>query len=286
MKKWAFLMMAAVLLVTAACGSAEKTSPQAVPAAAQTEVKSGAPTAQAEAKNSAQESTVDQIKKRGKLIIGTSGTFRPMTFMNEKGELAGVDIEIGNRIAEKLGVKVEWSVGNLAGLIPALIAEKSDLVMFSTTMNPDRKEVIDFSEKYTSLGTVAVVKESNAKVKDVTELGGLVIGVIGGSGAQTTAQQIGGYKEMKEYPGHGEAIADLKLGRIDVYVAGSIAAYDYIKNDKGGEPLKVVGKLYNELDIGVGIRKNEPELKNVVDSVIQEMKQDGSLQKLLDKWIG
>jgi len=273
MKRTGIVLIIMLLAFASACGSKETSSqPNAATATPSESGDSG-------------KSTVDHIKERGKLIIGTSGTFRPMTFMDEKGDLAGVDIEIGQKIADKLGVELEWSVGNLAGLIPAMIADKTDLVMFSTTMNPDRLEVIDFSEEYTSLGTVAVVKESNAAVKDVTELDGLVVGVIGGSGAQTTAESIGGYKEMKEYPGHGEAIADLKLGRIDVYVAGSIAAYDFIKHDTGGEPLKVVGQLYNELDIGVGIRKNEPELKAVVDSVIQEMKQDGSLQQLLDKWI-
>lgn len=276
-KMGSVVILAMLLLLVSACGSKEATSTPEASTASQSAKES--------TEAGTQGGTVDEIKKRGKLNIGTSGTFRPMTFMDEKGELVGVDIEIGQKIAEKLGVELEWSVGNLAGLIPAMLADKSDLVMFSTTMNPDRLEVIDFSEEYTSLGTVAVVKERNTTVKDVTELDGLIIGVIGGSGAQSTAEGIGGYKEMKQYPGHGEAIADLKLGRIDVYVAGSIAAYDFIKHDTGGEKLKVVGQHYNELDIGVGIRKNEPELKAVVDSVIQEMKQDGSLQQLLDKWI-
>ncbi|WP_372631314.1 transporter substrate-binding domain-containing protein [Cohnella sp.] len=273
MKKISLIMMISVLLIITACGSTATVN------------KPIEPTTSSEPTGSTAENTLEQIKKRGKFIIGTTGTFRPMTFMNEKGELDGVDIEIAKTIAEKMGVEAEFVTGNLAGLIPGLNADKYDVVMFSTTMNEDRKQVIDFSEKYASLGTIAVVRENDDRVKDVTDLDGFVVGVIGGSGSQTAAMEIGGYKELKEYPGHAEAISDLKSERIDVYVAGSIAAYDFIQNDTGDKKLKVVGELYKELDIGVGIRKNDAELKAFIDSVILEMKEGGRLGMLLDKWI-
>ncbi|WP_179232836.1 substrate-binding periplasmic protein [Paenibacillus rigui] len=281
MRKFSMILMVAALgFVTAACGGGTTAGTAAKPA------EPAAATASSGSSGSAKESTVEQIKKRGKLIIATSGNFRPITFMNEQGQIAGLDIEIGNAIADKLGVKAEFVPGNLAGLIPGMNAGKFDLVMSGLTMTDDRKKAIDFSDKYLSDGAVAVVKKDNTTVKDVQHLQGLVAGVIGGSGTHSIIKELGGYKELKEYPGHAEALTDLKAGRIEVYTAGNIAAMDYIKNDKSEIPLKIVGEQYAIKDIGVGIRKNEDELKSIINSVIAEKKKDGSLDKLIAKWIG
>jgi ABC-type amino acid transport substrate-binding protein len=275
MKKMSLIMMMVALWFVAACGTKETTSnpePSATAVNAVTEKSGG--------------TIVEEIKKRGKLTIATTGTFRPITFMNEKGELDGVDIEIGKLIADKLGVKAEFIPGNLAGLIPGMIDGKFDLVMSGTTKTAEREKIINFSETYLSLGTIAVVKEANTSVKDVTKLEGLVVGVISGSGTQKVITELGGYKKLVEYPGHAEAIMDLKAGRIDVYAAGSIAANDYIRNDKSGDPVKVVGNVYKKLEIGVGMRKGEDELKEIIDSLIQEKKKDGTIAKIMEKWIG
>ncbi|MBP1966616.1 substrate-binding periplasmic protein [Paenibacillus aceris] len=230
--------------------------------------------------------TVQQIKKNGKLVIGTSGNFRPMTFMNEQSQLTGLDIDIGTMIAEKLGVKVEFVPGNIAGLIPGLVAGKFDLVMSALSETDERKKSIDFSIPYGKDGTVAVTLKDSTKVEDVTKLNGLITGVIGGSATHTVIKEFGGFKELKEYPGNAEAFTDLKAGRIDLYAVGNIAANDYIKNDKSEKPLKLVGKVAAVKNMGVGLRKNEPELKAIIDGLIEEKMKDGTIDKLATKWVG
>lgn len=284
MRKWrktSLCVMAAALWLISACGA--KTSE---PASGTTASDKPAASAAAAATASASSGTVEQIKKNGKLVIATSGNFRPVTFMNEQSQLAGLDIDIGNMIAERLGVKAEFVPGNISGLIPGLVASKFDLVMSGLLATDERKKSIDFSIPYGMDGTIAVTLKDNTKVEDVTKLGGLVVGVIGGSGTHSVVKEIGGYKELKEYPGNAEAFTDLKAGRIDVYAVGNIAANDYIKNDKSDKPLKLVGKVTGVKPMGVGLRKNEPELKAIIDKLIEEKLKDGTIDQLATKWVG
>ncbi|MFC4776727.1 substrate-binding periplasmic protein [Paenibacillus sp. GCM10023252] len=244
------------------------------------------PESNAEAGAADKNDALEAIKSKGKLVIATSGNYRPITFMNEQGKLDGLDIELGTMIAEELGVEVEFVPGNLAGLIPGLTSGKFDLVMSGLLATDERKKSIDFSAPYGQDGVIAVTKEGDAKVTDVSKLDGLVVGVIGGSGTHTVVQGIGGYKELKEYPGNAEAFTDLKAGRMDVYATGNIASTDYIKNDKSNEKLKLVGEVYAIKEMGIGLRKEESELRAFLDEFIETKKSDGTIDKLAVKWIG
>ncbi|MDF2646518.1 MAG: hypothetical protein K0Q73_2323 [Paenibacillus sp.] len=277
------LVIASLCLVTA-CGSKTTTSSASVKPSETTAESTTSAVAATSAP--AQSETVQQIKKNGKLVIGTSGNFRPMTFMNEQSQITGLDIDIGTMIAEKLGVKVEFVPGNIAGLIPGLVAGKFDLVMSALSETDERKKSIDFSIPYGKDGTVAVTLKDSTKVEDVTKLNGLITGVIGGSATHTVIKGFGGFKELKEYPGNAEAFTDLKAGRIDLYAVGNIAANDYIKNDKSDKPLKLVGNVASIKNMGVGMRKNESELKAIIDALIEEKMKDGTIDKLATKWVG
>jgi len=279
---WSVLLVIALMLVVVACGNnaTTETPKESVEPAVTAPVET--PAAAPEVTSA----TIEEIKKRGKLIIGTSGNFRPMTYMDEQSQIAGMDIDIGTMIAEKLGVEIEFVPGNIAGLIPGMIAGKFDLVMSALSETEERKKSIDFSIPYGKDGTVAVTLKDSTNVEDVTKLSGLVTGVIGGSATHTVIEGIGGYKELKEYPGSAEAFTDLKAGRIDVYAVGNIAANDFIKTDKSEKPLKLVGEVSSIKNMGVGMRKNEPELKALIDELIEEKMNDGTIDAIAIKWVG
>lgn len=133
------LVIASLLLVTACGSKATTTGTSAKP----TDQAAASPTPAVAATSApATSQTVQQIKKNGKLVIGTSGNFRPMTFMNEQSQITGLDIDIGTMIAEKLGVKIEFVPGNIAGLIPGLVAGKFDLVMSALSETDERRRVL------------------------------------------------------------------------------------------------------------------------------------------------
>jgi len=271
MKKLLVVALLFALVFVGACGKSGKEDPD---------------TAAAGGTNAGELNALERIKQRGKLIIATSGNYRPVTFTNTSGELVGSDIDVGKLLAEGLGVEVEFVIGNIAGLIPGMIAGKYDLVMSGLMTTEERKKSIDFTVPYAFDGTIAVTLETNTTVEDMTKLDGLVVGVIGGSAHQPNVEAIGGYKELKEYPGNAEAFADLKNGRMDLYATGRIVANDYIQNDTGSPKLKMVGEVYNPLDIAVGLPKNEPELKEALNKIIEEKRADGTLAQIEMKWFG
>jgi ABC-type amino acid transport/signal transduction systems, periplasmic component/domain len=266
MKKLLFLTVLLTMVFVTGCGSNGSDN-----------TKAGA----AEESNALQ-----RIKDRGKLIIATSGNYRPVTFTDDNGELAGTDIEVGKLLAEGLGVDIEFVTGNISGLIPGMVSGKFDLVMSGLMTTEERKKTIDFSTAYGYDGTIAVTLDSSTAVQDVSKLDGLIAGVIGGSAHQPNVEAISGYKELKEYPGNAEAFADLKNGRMDVYATGRIVANDFIRNDEKEPKLKMVGEVYNALDIAVGMPKEEPELKEAINKIIEEKREDGTLAQIEEKWFG
>ncbi|MGW4352487.1 transporter substrate-binding domain-containing protein [Nocardia sp. NPDC004582] len=222
---------------------------------------------------------------KGKLVIATSGTYKPITF-SEGGKLTGYDIDMGTEIGKRLGVRVEFVSGQLSGLLPGLNAGKFDAVMSGLLMTDQRKQSITFSDPYLADGTIAVVKSGTTKVTDITKLDGLKVGVIGGSATQTAIEKLGGYSELKEYPGGPEGFADVAAGRIDVFAAGRIAAMDYVKTSPKGSELRTVGEIFNPLPAGVGLPKNDTTLKPRIDKAIADLAADGTITTLQRKWFG
>lgn len=222
---------------------------------------------------------------REKFTIATSGTFRPITF-SDSGKLTGFDIEVGTLIAEKLGMEAEFVEGQLAGLLPGLNAGKFDAVMSGLTMTDARKESITFSTPYLADGAVAVVAAGNTTVTGVSQLDGLVVGAIGGSGTETDVKALGGFTELKAYPGAPEGFADVAAGRIEVFATGRIAAENFMKNSPLASQLKIVGDVYGTKPAGIGLPKSDTELKPKVDAAIEELKADGTLEELNMKWFG
>ena len=192
-----------------------------------------------------------------------------------------------NAIGEELGLKVEFAEGQLTGLLTGLQSDKYDVVMSSLTITDERKQSIDFSVPYVADGVIATALKSNEKVTDITNLDGLTVGITGGSGYMSAIQTIGGYTDLKEYPGAAEAFADLKAGRIDVYAVGRIPANDFIRSETDtSDPVVLAGDPLQLLPAGVGVKKGNTELVEEIDAAITALKADGTYDALAKKWFG
>ncbi|WP_207953314.1 substrate-binding periplasmic protein [Paenibacillus agricola] len=229
--------------------------------------------------------TLAKIKKDGKIVIGTTGNFRPYSYMDSNNQLVGYDIEWGNMIAKELGVKAEFVTGQFAGLIPGLIANKFDVLMSGANITEERKQSIDFSASYSQDGAVAVIKKGTNAVQDIADIKGKVVGVNAGSAFEAAVKRIGGYKDLKTYPGAAESFADLLAGRVDVVAIGVVSAAEYIKNSPSGKDIEMVGGTFEVKDVGVGLRKND-ELKKEIDRIIEMKKKDGTYNKLTQQYFG
>ncbi|MFF2017645.1 substrate-binding periplasmic protein [Paenibacillus sp. NPDC058177] len=284
MKRLTSLFSLTFVLLLLLAGCSQNSS---APASSGTETQTSSAEQNSSKDGSTDENTLDKIKKAGKIVIGTGGNYRPFNYMNEKNELVGFDIEWGKIIAEGLGVKPEFVTGQFSGLTPGLLAGKFDILLAGVNVTDERKKSVDFTEPYGRDGVVAVInKEGSNNPADIKDLEGKVVGVIGGATAQAVVKSIGGYKEIKEYPGETEVFKDLVNKRVDLVSIGRDAAGDYLKNSPDGSKLEIAGEPYTIVDVAIPLRKNNALLKEAIDKIILEKKQDGTYQKLAQEHFG
>ncbi|WP_027624430.1 ABC transporter substrate-binding protein [Clostridium lundense] len=228
--------------------------------------------------------SLERVKKDGVLTMGLNDTYPPMEFRDENHNLVGFDIDLGQEIGKKLGVKVEVKTNDWKGIILSLKSKKFDMILSTMSITDKRKEEIDFSKPYIVGGQRIVVKKGNNTIKDVKDLKGKVIGCQLGSTGEMSASKIEGIKELKKYDGVTEAFNDLSVGRIDAVIAdGQVGGY-YLKK-RGGDLILLDAKLTDE-PVGIGFRKEDKELREAIDKALDELKQEGTLSKLSQKWFG
>ena len=218
------LLVVAVLGITACGGSAnssEKTSPA-----------SEEKTSEIESSDTEKEATgrLAEIQKNGKIVVATSGNYAPFTFTGDNGELQGIDVDMMKAIGEKMGIEVEFTTGNIAGLLPALQDGKVDCIASAMSMTEERMKEVDFSEPYMVTQHIAVCREDDADKfsKGLYDMTDAKVGVIAGTPAETWLLEQSGYAEVVNYPGNAEAFLDLKKGNVDMYMLSSVVAQYYI----------------------------------------------------------
>ena len=118
----------------------------------------------------AQDKGVEGIKKRGKLVVGTASGYYPFEMVDKKNELVGFDVDVAKAIAKEMGVQVEFQNYAFSGLVPALQANKIDVVIAGMTITDKRKEVVDFSDTYFVSGQALLVHKSVPNVKKPEDL--------------------------------------------------------------------------------------------------------------------
>lgn len=224
-----------------------------------------------------------EIKARGQLIAATSGNLPPVTYLNEKNELVGYDIEVANFIAKHLGVKLDLVRLDWKGILPGLQTGRFDAVFSNVNVTPERKEIFDYSIPYSRSAVVVVAQAGIADINGPADLKGRAVGAIsGGMDGEIPARQIekqhGAFKSFKGYAGYAEMFADMAIGRIEAVVAPDTAAANFIKDRPG--VAKIVGRPYQVRYVGVPMHKPSPQLKEKIDEAIRMMRKQG----LLDKW--
>ena len=223
------------------------------------------------------------IKTRGHLIAGPVATSPPVSFLNDKNELTGYDIEVRRFIANHLGVKLDLVRLDWKGILPGLQTGRFDVVFSNVNITPERKETFDYSIPYSRSAVVVVAKGNVTDINGPTDLKGRMVGAIsGGMDGEIPAKAIekehGAFKGFKGYAGYAEMFADMEIGRIEAAVAPDTAAANFIKDKPG--VARIVGKPYVVRYVGVPMQKGSPQLKEKIDEAIRAMRKEG----LLDRW--
>ncbi|AEP35830.1 transporter substrate-binding domain-containing protein [Taylorella asinigenitalis] len=233
--------------------------------------------------------SVAQAKDFTELRIGTESGYVPFEYKNEKGELIGFDIEVGNAICEKLKAKCTWVEQPFDALIPGLQARKFDIIHASITHNEAREKVIDFTDDVYAIPTQLIAKKGSGIVTE-DDLKGKRLGALQGSAQEAYARRVISKKDVKvvSYKEQPQTFIDLKAGRIDAAIVEKPNANSAFIATPEGADYEFVGQpLEHELlnnRISIGLRKGDKDLKEALDKAIAELRAEGKIAEIAKKY--
>lgn len=225
------------------------------------------------------------IREKGEITIAMEGTWAPWTYHDEADKLVGFDVEIGEKIAEKLGVKATFIEGEWDGLLAGLEAGRYDIMINGVDVTPEREQKYDFSTPYAFNRTAVIVRADDDRIAEMADLKDM-----------NTANTISStYAEVAEkYGANVTGVDDLNQtmelllsGRIDATLNAEVTYYDYMKAhpDAG---LKIACIDPETTSVAIPMRKGDAtaNLLKAVNDALQELRDAGELKALSEKYFG
>ncbi len=211
--------------------------------------------------------------------MGTEGAYAPYNYINDSGEVDGLEIELGNELCKRAELTCEWVVNDWDSIIPNLVSGNYDTIMASMAITPSRDEVIDFTQDY-----VPAAKSAFLAISDDVDPKNAVIAAQTGT-IQANFVTTYGDATLVEFASADETIAAVRNGEADVVLADEEFLASFVAQS-GGELMFVGDHPQIGGGVGMGIRESDAELKAKFNVAIESMKADGSLNALLIKWLG
>lgn len=228
---------------------------------------------------------LETVKAAGEFKFANSGAYPPFSFVDDTNQVVGFDVDIGNEIAKRLGVKGVAVSTAWDGIIAGLLAGKYDAIIGSMTITAEREKAVDFVGPYYRSGRGIFVATDSA-VKSLDDLKDKTIGVTLGETHEKWARERGGW-EIRTYKGLPELFLELKAGRIQAMVVDAVPVSIAVK-ETGEKVVKLDVPEFagSEDKIGIAIRKGNPELKAAMQKALDDMMADGTYEAIAMKWIG
>ena len=278
MKKLSAMLMAGAMMMSlAACGSsASSASSEALSSeAASSEVASSA--ASSEAASAAELTTVTP----GKLTMSTNAAFPPYESTDDNGNFVGIDIDVAAAIAEKLGLELQVDDMDFDAALLAAQNGKSDLVMAGVTVTEDRQLVMDFSDSYAT-GIQSIIVKEDSDVATPDDLADKMIGTQRGTTGYIYCSDDFGDEHVTPYDDGLTAVQALVNGQVDAVVIDNAPAKEFVAANPG---LKILDTAYAEEDYAIGVAKGNTAMLDAINGALEELKNDGTLQAIIDKYI-
>lgn len=223
--------------------------------------------------------------KEGTLIMATNAEFPPYEY-KDGDKIVGIDAEVAQVIADKLGLKLEIADVEFDSVIPGVQSGKYDMGMAGMTVTDERKQKVNFSDSYAKGVQVVIVKEGS-DIKSIDDLEGKKIGAQQGTTGYIYASDTpenGGYGEenVTGYASGALAVEALKGGKIDCVIIDNEPAKAYVEANEG---LKILDSEFANEDYAICFSKKNADLQKKVNDALNELKADGTLQQIVDKYI-
>ena len=230
---------------------------------------------------------VEALKTRGVFVLGLDDSFPPLGYRNDDNEIVGYDIDLAKEVAKRLGVEfkaqpIDWGAKEME-----LETGKIDCIWNGFTITDERKDALSMTDAYLNNDQMFVVR-ADSGIKKLSELKGKVIGIQSGSSAQEALDSKEDFKaslkNVVSFKDNITALNDLDIGGVDAVLMDSVVAnYAIAANNK---PFVLIDESLAPEEYGIGFRKTEPELRDEVWSILKEMKADGTVAAIGQKWFG
>lgn len=233
-------------------------------------------------------SNAAQKDENKKIVVGLDDSFPPMGFKDEKNEIVGFDIDLAKEVAKRLGREVEFKAIDWNSKEAELKSGRVDILWNGLDITDKRKENMLFSEPYMDNRQIVFVsKGSNISIASEADLAGKTIGTQSGGTTEeyfeNKPELKSSMKEVKYYPDYINAFMDLENGRLDAVVGDEIIGRYYIS--KHPDEIQAIDTVIGEISqFGIAFRKDDQSLRDEVQKVFDEMKADGTVGKISEKW--
>ena len=293
MKKLLSLLLAlgmCAALLTACGNTASKGSASSSAGTSTSASGSSASSADASADASISGESTDagelKLVQDGKLIMSTNAQFPPYEMVAGDGSFEGIDVEVAQAIAEKLGLELVIDDMDFDSALLAVQNGKSDMVMAGVTVNEEREAVMDFSTSYAN-GVQVVIVPEGSDITSVDDLEGKQIGCQRGTTGYiycSDTPENGGYGEdhVTAYDDGATAVQALLNGQVDAVVIDNAPAQEYVKANPG---LTILDTEFANEDYAIGVGKGNTALLDAINGALEELIADGTVQSIIDKYI-
>ena len=271
-------MAAAGLTVAAlaltACGGSSSTASSA---AASSVASSAAASSEAASAAATELTTVEA----GKLTMATNAAFPPYEMTTDAGAFEGIDIDTAQAIADKLGLELQIDDMDFDAALLSVQQGKADIAMAGVTVTDERKNVMDFSDSYAT-GIQSIIVPEGSDIASPDDLAGKMIGTQRGTTGYIYCSDDFGDDAVVAYDDGLTAVQALNNGQVDAVVIDNAPAKEFVAANPG---LVLLDTSYAEEDYAIGMAKGNTALEDAVNAALEELKADGTLQSIVDKYI-
>lgn len=229
-----------------------------------------------------EDASLERVLDEGTFHVAGSGLYPPFNFFDDEAfEVAGFDVDTGRAIAERLGVDLNYITTSWDGITEGLRAGRYDAVLGSMAITADRLEVVNFTIPYYYSGAQLVVLNDSG-ITDPSEMEGKTIAVVTGTTFEDDALDLGA--EVALYEGDTETLMELLNGRVDGVITDRLVIVRAMQEMPGGERLALAGELLRLEEMALAVNQNDEALLDELNSILQEMHDDGTLSQISREW--
>ena len=242
-----------------------------------------------------------------KVRVGTEGAYPPFNYIDPDGKLQGFDVDIANALCTAAKLECEFVVQDWDGIIPGLMAKKFDAIVASMSITEERKQKVDFTDKYYNTPAKFVQRKGagfkivlDSGVETVADTSKVQLNKEGLKGKSVAVQRatihenflrdnFGDVIEIKSYATQDEANADLAAGRVDLALADSVALDEGFLKTDAGKDFEFTGPGFTDHKwfgdgAGIAVRKGDNELREALNKALKQILDDGTYKKINNKY--